>query len=348
MTIYRKDARFTDVDEQDQTYIIECNAKRCSRKLEHESIPPGTAQDEEFAMTYTSPFGWGMDFEVKGDPSRPDRPARHYCPEHRIKPRLKGGEIAPDFLLDRVALVDDGYVPTARLWEEFQRYLETLPEPPDFVPGKHALFEAVREYGGRNSTKSVRLNGRSTTMPVFRGIALEVTTPGDHLEWYERFKGEKIGAAQMKRSLAAKALDAQRRRADQALSAKLRYHGLEPKVALACAAQGCTELALESAAGDLGWVRAVVGEHELYACLAHTSVFDGIREATAPPVATTDDDDEIILDEDRPEGWSPDDFVRPTDDQDFESIAAEFEAMPETGVIDNEEYLYPGDPGYED
>ena len=121
---------------------------------------------------------------------------------------------------------------------------------------------------------------------------------------------------------------------------------------ITCATPGCPETALNTVAGDLGW-RELDGETY---CLGHAEHQDadpaklvGAQWPSKPDLdtpgprgreASVPIDDEIILDEDRPEGWSPDKVVQPTVDQDFESIAAEFEAMPETGIVDDDDLIY--------
>lgn len=113
-----------------------------------------------------------------------------------------------------------------------------------------------------------------------------------------------------------------------------------PPEALLCAVQGCTETALSTIAGDLGWRRV---DDEVF-CLGHAEHHGAdpieIIAATWPSKpdldnpgprgreASATDDDEIILDEDRPGGGLDEDLIR------------EFENMPETGVLTDDDIIY--------
>lgn len=335
MAIYRKDTRFTGVEEQDQAFLVECDGRSCKRTLELD-FDPRPLTDEELAKRAITPNNWGARF------ARGEVPAKHYCPEHRIRPTLNESDVVPEFLAEYITPAPGESVPTARVWEEYQNFIENQPQTPGFVPGKHKVFEGVRSAGGRNSTRSIRIDGRQTTMPVFRDVELKVTTPGDHLEWYERHKGSKIGAIARKKALADLATRTARRRDEQKAAAKLRYHDLAPKVAIACAVKQCAATALESAAGDLGWVRTAIGEYELYACLEHAERFDRLREETAP--AGDRDrlvipESDLILDEDLPGAQPPP--RRKQTPEELEAAIAAFEAEPDdAGHIPEDDLEY--------
>lgn len=195
------------------TYWVGCSFnKGCSNEL---PFPVKAGELPVPSTKYVRDAGWEVTTNEE----------KAYCPEHRItSPVAKAEKVVDEFFTDRVSLAAPGpedpapFVPTARLWDEFERYVAGQPQDLDSSVGKRELYAAARLRGFTDGTHGLTIDGKPTSTPVFKEMELRTTTePADHDEWFAKHKGGALTTRREKRKaeLALHAKRAEDRRARQ-------------------------------------------------------------------------------------------------------------------------------------